>query len=49
MAKKKLTQTCRTHRTYQAKQAPRVECYDCWEVFFRENPRFRRLVEEVMS
>jgi hypothetical protein len=49
MAKKNLTQTCQAHKTYQAKYAPRVMCYDCWEIFFRENSRFRRLVEEVLA
>lgn len=43
--KQKLTQTCPKHRTYQAKSAPRVLCYDCWDVFFRENPSYRRLIE----
>lgn len=49
--KKILTQTwmCSKHRSYQAEYAPHIECYDCWEIFFRENPRLSRMVKEIMS
>ena len=39
---------CSTHRTYEAKSPPRIECYDCWDVFFELNPRFRRLLEVLL-
>jgi hypothetical protein len=43
--KQKLTKTCPKHKSYQAKYAPRVLCYDCWDIFFEVNPSYRRLIE----